>query len=148
MSTFAPDSKENTLIPAIPIFPATTEFLYKLMLGFRIVAGNLPDSIQRKLVVSQGTTQSNQRITFDNVNSFLLIMMHVTDASRTPSVAIAQRDSTGVYALYEILKTNTGDGFYVSSDGTYIVASGLASQKRIVAIHLTGSKIDSFNFSS
>lgn len=112
------------------------------------MAGSLPDSIQRKLVVSQGATQSNQRITFDNVNSFLLIMMHVTEASRTPSVAIAQRDNNGVYAVYEILKTNTGDGFYVSSDGAYIVASGLASQKRIVAIHLTGSKIYSFNFSS
>ena len=75
-------------------------------------------------------------------------MMHVSEASRTPSVAIAQRDSNGVFALYEILKTNTGDGFYVSSDGTCIVVSGLASQKRITAIHLTGDRVDSFNFSS
>ena len=101
-----------------------------------------------KLVIKQGVTQSNQRMTFDNANSFLLIMVHSTEASRTPSVAIAQRDNNGVFALYEILKTNTGDGFYVSSDGTYIVASGLASQKRITAIHLTGSGVDSFKFSS
>ena len=38
MSMLAPCSKENTLIPAIPIFPATTRNPYIVLFGFVTVA--------------------------------------------------------------------------------------------------------------
>ena len=88
------------------------------------------------------SSQVNNKIIISSKLGYVLgVIIHYMSKDRTTELAILRlsnssgtSDSPMTHVVEKILSSNTGSGFTVSEDGSYINANGLASNKRVILV--------------
>ena len=107
------------------------------------MAGLLPErEVQIKAIKKIGWSQETIKINFASRISALIFMWHVNDVDRTPDIAFCWRTDSGYCGIYNVCKTNTGKGIYLSDSTESIIVDGISSPKLISIIILSGNPSD------